>query len=333
MIGQTLWERQLHQPGMASRAAATVGRVVVHERHTRLVCLNRHDGSVRWDRPVGGWPRAVVVAGDCCLVLPQDKAQLSCLDLATGVVRWSAGLREFTGHVVASGSTVVVGGWRGYTPLAAFDLADGRLLWRTPQRMATVRPATFGDGVLLGSGSAAWLIDPRDGRELARWRTPEPLKEMDGTRAFTMIDSERCLVRCGSRSVALVRLSSELVDQVFGHDSDLLDWPPEFTGGVVWLAERGARYLAVDPEAGSVLWRVDVGQPLARGVLRDGEGFIMASQGGVLLRLGPDGEPLERSSSGTTRVAGLRGIGAGEALMLTKGTLRMIALGSSLRRE
>ncbi|MEV4168763.1 PQQ-binding-like beta-propeller repeat protein [Nonomuraea sp. NPDC049709] len=167
---QTLWERRLHQPGMASRAAATVGRVVVHERLTRLVCLNRHDGSVRWDRPVGTWPSAVVVAGDCCLVLPQDEAQLSCLDLVTGAVRWRAGLRGFTGHVVASGSTVVVGGWRGYTPMAAFDLADGRLLWRTPQRMATVRPAPFGDGVLLGSGSAAWLIDPRDGRELVRWR-------------------------------------------------------------------------------------------------------------------------------------------------------------------
>ncbi|MER5626124.1 PQQ-binding-like beta-propeller repeat protein [Streptosporangium sp. NPDC002544] len=86
MIGKTLWERQLHQRGSASALAVTEDRVVLHERHTRLVCLDRHDCSVRWDVPIGTWPRAVVVASDRCLVLPQDTDQLFCLDLTTGSV-------------------------------------------------------------------------------------------------------------------------------------------------------------------------------------------------------------------------------------------------------
>ncbi|MEU0484590.1 PQQ-binding-like beta-propeller repeat protein [Streptosporangium sp. NPDC006013] len=140
MIGKTLWERQLHQRGSASALAVTEDRVVLHERHTRLVCLDRHDCSVRWDVPIGTWPRAVVVAGDRCLVLPQDIDQLFCLDLTTGSVVWRAGLPQYSGHVVATAETVVVGGWRGYTPMSAFDLKDGRSLWRTRRRMATVLP-------------------------------------------------------------------------------------------------------------------------------------------------------------------------------------------------
>lgn len=240
MIGKTLWERQLHQRGSASALAVTEALVVVHERHTRLVCLDRHDCSVRWDVPIGTWPRAVVVAGDRCLVLPQDTDQLFCLDLTMGSTVWRAGLPQYSGHVVATAETVVVGGWRGYTPMFAFNLKDGRLLWRTQRRMATVRPLPWNDGMLLGDGSEAWSMDPRDGRELDRWRLPEPLVETDDHPAFTMIGPDRCLVSCGPRSVASIRLSSGLVERFFHHDADLSSSAAEFTGGVVWLRERGS---------------------------------------------------------------------------------------------
>ncbi|MFD1504044.1 PQQ-binding-like beta-propeller repeat protein, partial [Streptosporangium lutulentum] len=140
MIGKTRWERQLHQRISASAVAVAEDRVVVHERHTRLVCLDRYDGSVRWDVPIGTWPRAVVVAGDRCLVLAQDTDQLSCLDLTTGAALWRAGLPQYSGHVVATAETVIVGGWRGYTPMAAFNLKNGRPLWRAQQPTATVLP-------------------------------------------------------------------------------------------------------------------------------------------------------------------------------------------------
>ncbi|WP_326824439.1 outer membrane protein assembly factor BamB family protein [Streptosporangium sp. NBC_01756] len=325
MIGKTLWERQLHQRGSASALAVTEALVVVHERHTRLVCLDRHDCSVRWDVPIGTWPRAVVVAGDRCLVLPQDTDQLFCLDLTTGSAVWRAGLPQYSGHVVATAETVVVGGWRGYTPMLAFNVKDGRLLWRTQRRVATVRPLSWNGGMLLGEGSEAWSMDPRDGTELDRWRLPEPSVETDDRPAFTMIGPDRCLVPCGPRSVASIRLSSGLVERFFHHDADLSSSAAEFIGGVVWLRERGAGYLAVDPGDGSVLWNVDVGQPLVGGVVRDGEGFVVASAGGVLFRLRSDGHILERSLS-ATRVAALRDLGAGKMLMVTKGTLRMISI-------
>ncbi|MBD3145316.1 PQQ-binding-like beta-propeller repeat protein [Microbispora bryophytorum] len=328
MIGMTLWERQLHQRGSAFALAVAQDCIVVHERHTRLVCLNRHDGSVRWDIPIGTWPRGVVIAGDRCLCLAQGSDQLSCVDLMTGSLVWQVGLPRYAGHVVATEDTIIVGGWRGYTPMAGFNLDDGRPLWLTQHRTNTVLPLPWGGGVLMGSGTKAWLIDPRDGRELDRWRLPEPLADPDNRPAFTLIDPDRCLALCGPRSLVNIKLTSALADRLFQHDADLTASAAEFTGEVILLRERGAGYVAVNPENGSALWNVGVGQPLAEGVGRDDKGFVIISRGGVLFRLSSDGHVLERSSS-AARVIALRDLGAGEVLMITKGTLRMIVIDRS----
>jgi outer membrane protein assembly factor BamB len=327
----TLWERQLHQRGSARAFAVAEDCVVVHERHTRLVGLNRHDGSVRWDIPIGTWPRGLIITGDRCLALAQDSDQLSCVELATGSTVWRAGLRPYSGHVVATAETVIVGGWRDYTPMAAFNLEDGQPLWLTQRRTDTVLPLPWGGGVLLGSGTKAWLIDPRNGRELNSWRLPEPLTDTDNRPAFTMIGPDRCLALCGPRSVATIRLTG-LVDRFIDHHADLWPSAAEFVGGVVWFGERRGGYLAVDPEDGSALWKLDIGQPFADGVGRSREGFVMASQGGVLFHLRSDGHVLERCSS-VARVTALQDLGAGEMIIVTKGTLKMILVDGFTARD
>ncbi|WUG23459.1 PQQ-binding-like beta-propeller repeat protein [Streptomyces sp. NBC_00464] len=326
MIRETRWERVLHQRGSSSLFLATEECVVVHERRTRLVCLDREDGSVRWDVPMGTWPRDLVVADGRCLVLPQSPDQLVCLDLRTGAELWHIDLPRFSGHVVAVGDTVLVGGWRGYTPLAAFDLWDGRPLWQTPASVRAALPLTWGGGVLLGHGSDAWLMDPRDGGEMARWQLPEPLIGDELRPVFTPVSPDRCLARCGPRSLIALDLSSGAVDELVRHDVDLVGQAAEFVGGSVWLRELRAGYSAVDPDAGSALWRVDVGQPLASGVVRAGGGFVVASEG-ALFRLRPDGQVVERAPH-AQRISALRDLGAGEVIATTRGTLKALALDS-----
>ncbi|MFG2142072.1 PQQ-binding-like beta-propeller repeat protein [Streptomyces sp. NPDC048650] len=323
MIRETLWERDLHQRGSASSFLVTEDRVVVHERHTRLVCLDREDGSVRWDAPIGTWLRDLVIANGRCLVLPQSPHQLSCLDLSTGAALWHVELPRFSGHVVVSTDTVLVGGWRGYTPLAAFDLRDGRPLWQTPLPVHTVLPVAWGGGVLMGHGPEAWLIDPRDGGEMARWQLPGPLADSELRPAFTVVGPDHCLARLGSRS--LMRLQpSGAVDELIRHDVDSVAEDAEFVGGVVWVRQSRAGYLAVDPHTGSILWRVDVGQPLVSGVIRAEDGFVVASEG-ALFRLGPDGQIMERSPH-ADRISAFRGLGTGEMIVTTRGTLKALAL-------
>ncbi|MEV0573910.1 PQQ-binding-like beta-propeller repeat protein [Streptomyces sp. NPDC050392] len=295
----------------------------MHERRTRLVCLDREDGSVRWDVPMGTWPRGLVVTEGRCLVLPQSPDQLFCLDLRTGAELWHVDLPRFSGHVVVAEGIVLVGGWRGYTPLTAFDLRDGRSLWQTAAPVRTGLPLTWGGGVLLGHGSDAWLMDPRDGGEMARWRLPEPLIGGELRPVFTPVSPDRCLARCGPRSLMALDLTSRAVDDLVGHDVDLVVEAAEFVGGVVWVRELRAGYSAWDPGAGSLLWRVDVGQPLMSGVVRADDGFLVAGEG-ALFRLGRDGQVIERARHGQ-RISALRDLGAGEAMVTTRGTLKALA--------
>ncbi|MEV8326653.1 PQQ-binding-like beta-propeller repeat protein [Kitasatospora sp. NPDC056731] len=326
MIRETLWERELHQRGSASSFLVTEDCVVVHERRTRLVCLDREDGSVRWDAPIGTWPRNLVIADGRCLVLPQSPNLLSCLDLRTGAALWHVELPRFSGHVVTVTDTVLVGGWRGYTPLAAFDLRDGRPLWQTPLPAHTALPLSWGGGVLLGHGPEAWLIDPRDGSEMIRWQLPEPLTDGELRPVFTAVGPDHCLARCGPGSLMLLQLSSGAVDELIRHDADLVAEAAVFVGGVVWLRQPRAGYLAADPNAGSTLWRVDVGQPLVSGVIQADDGFVVASEG-ALFRLRPDGQVMERSPH-AHRISALRDLGDGEMIVTTRGTLKALVLES-----
>lgn len=325
MIRETRWERDLHQRGSASSFLVTEDCVVVHERHTRLVCLERADGSVRWDVPIGTWPRNLVTANGRCLVLPQSPHRLSCLDLRTGAVLWHVELPHLCGHVVAASDTVIVGGWRGYTPLAAFGLRDGRPLWQTSSPAHTALPVSWGGGVLMGHGPQAWLTDPRDGSELARWHLPEPLADTELGPVFTAVGPDHCLARLSPRSLTRLQ-SSGAVDELVRHDVDLVAEEAQFVGGVVWLRESRAGYLGADPDTGSARWRVDVGQPLVSGVIRVDDGFVVAGEG-ALFRLRPDGQIMERSPH-ADRISALRDLGAGEVIVTTRGTLKALALES-----
>lgn len=138
-----VWERNLHQAGRGTAVAIAPGRLVMHERHTRLVSLDPDDGSVRWDVPAGTRPRGLVLAGPYCLVLPQAPSDLLCLDVHTGTLVWRAELARFSGDVAVIGDTVLAGGWRGYTPVRAFDLATG-----APRQALPSPPARQAEPVL-----------------------------------------------------------------------------------------------------------------------------------------------------------------------------------------
>ncbi|WP_370937630.1 PQQ-binding-like beta-propeller repeat protein [Amycolatopsis sp. cg13] len=324
------WERPLHQRGVASGFAVTNGQVIVHERSTRLVSLDPADGSVRWDVPLGTWPRAVVIVGDRCLAIPQDNPRLSCLDLATGERIWSADVPAVPGHLVVSADVVLVGGWRGYTPLRAFDLATGQLRWETERRIHTVLPVPAGDGFLIGepAGTRVRLIDRRDGRELSAWRLPQPLADNDAGSVVAEAGPGRFLLRCGPRALAEIVLSSDTVREFVRADADLAAAAPEHAGGLLWMPEVRGGYTVVEPTAGRPLWRVNVGQRLVGDVVPTADGFLAASTDGTLYHLTSDGRLAKRTNV-ARRILALRGAATDQLFALTKGTL----LASTIRNS
>ncbi|MGW6982438.1 outer membrane protein assembly factor BamB family protein [Streptomyces sp. NPDC054932] len=317
MIVTVRWERDLHQRGAHSAFAVGPDCVVLHERRTRLVCVGRTDGAVRWDIPVGTWPRAIVLAGDRVLVLPQQPDLLSCVDLGTGEVLWSVRTPRFTGHLTATDDTVVVGGWRGYTPMAGLDLADGRVRWTEESSAQWVQPLAWGGGVLTGTGAEAVLVDARGGGHLDRWRLPEPLPGWDGA-VFAPLGGDRVAAGCGRSALTAFGLGSGTVDWHHAYEPFA---GFTYAAGALWMRRPHTGYLAVDPADGTVLRTTGTGtgHRLVTGVVPCADGTLVGADSGVIFRLGLDGQVVSRYSSGR-RLDGLCDAGDGDLFAVAKGT-------------
>lgn len=333
MAEEVLWERDLHQRGSGSALAVGDDCVVVHERWTRLVCLDRRDGSVRWDVPFGLWPRSVVVAGDRCFGIAQNIDALTCWDLRTGAVLWNVALPRFTGFITATDDTVLFGGWRGYTDLTALASDTGQRRWSASGGPATVHPLAIGDGVLIGApnGGEVWLLNVHDGREVGRWSLPEPLRSADYARTFARSGSDWFLIHCGRRTIVELRPNTGEVRTLLRHDSDLTPTRARLVGGLLWLTDaKGCA--AYDPTDGSLRWRVDIGQRIAPGIVPTGTGFLLGGDQGTLLRLDRAGHIIRRTSV-SRRIAALHAAGPAEdpdvVLVITRGTLIAIRIRAS----
>ncbi|MFC9252282.1 outer membrane protein assembly factor BamB family protein [Amycolatopsis thailandensis] len=323
------WERPLHQAGSPCALAATAHHLVVHERSTRVVALDPADGSVRWDVPVGTWPRNLVIEDRFCLVIPQNVRRLLCLDVGTGEDVWQREPGAFAGHVVAHEGLVLVGGWRGYTPLSAVDLRTGDLRWRAKDRRRTALPVATAAGFLVGEpgGESVRLIDRADGRELAEWSFPGPLLGPDAGSAFVPDGSGGVLMRCGDRSVVRIRSSERKAETLFRAEHDLIPRAVERCGGLLWLAHLRGGCTAVDESDGTVRWRIDHDRRFVPSVAPVDGGFAIADEGGTLFRIDHEGAVRERVRI-TQRIRDLRGQAPSRLVLLTKGTL--LAMGNGV---
>lgn len=280
---------------------------------------------MRWDVPIGAWPRAIEVDGGQCWVLPQDRDVLVCLDLATGAERWRVGVPSLTGHLVVVGDAVLTGGWRGYTPLRMFDRSSGALRWADSHATSTVLPAMTGSGVLVGAagGMSVRAISVPGGEQIAVWALPEPLRAADaGRAAFVRSGPDRFLVRCGPRMVWEIRPVSGDGGVVFQHDADLADDAISVAGGEVWVRESRGGQVAV----GSPPRRVAPAGACAHGVVRVGQGTVVATRRpGVLFLTGPDGALLGRVGV-DPQIAAVYRLDPSTVLVVGKGTATAVTV-------
>ncbi|WP_030756107.1 MULTISPECIES: PQQ-binding-like beta-propeller repeat protein [unclassified Streptomyces] len=323
MIATVLWERALHQRGRHCAFVVGPDCVVLHERHTRLVCLERADGTVRWDVPLGTWPRGLVLAGDRVLALPQTPNNLlSCIDLRTGASLWSATTPRWTGNLAVHSDTVVTGGWRGYTPMSGLDLADGGVRWTTPRPVTSVRTLAWGGGVLTGSGHEAVLLDPADGSDLARWRLPDPLAVTDA-KVFVPVGAERVAAVCEGSSLVTFGLGADEPARLGSYDPF---WAFGHVHGSVWMLRSRGGFLAVDPADGSSPWSVAAARPTVADPVPFADGLLVGDANGGIRRLGLDGRTLAACSLRGRRLDALADAGDGSLFFAAKGTFGAFTL-------
>ncbi|WP_196279355.1 outer membrane protein assembly factor BamB family protein [Catellatospora vulcania] len=324
MIFETAWRHSLHQRAFLSRSAVGSGRVVVHERRSRLVGLDVRDGGVRWDVPLGLWPYALTVTAGWCLAIPQWLPWLSCHEAVAGERLWRAELPRFTGHLAVAGSVAVVGGWRGYTPQAGYDLADGSLLWRTDGPVAIERPHAFDDRVLVADQDTGLIraLDPRTGTDLATWRLPEPVLKVDSGPVFLRLDAERVLVRAASGSLWELRPGSGALRRLPGVPDQVRS--VTVTGGLIWC-NTGDRQVVVLEPGEAVPWARVKQYGWAAGVAAVASGFVIASELGGLTLVNPAGEEVGHATV-DKRIGGLHGVDRDRVLVRGKSELLAVDL-------
>jgi outer membrane protein assembly factor BamB len=325
VIFQARWRRQLHQHGSSSASggwAATPGLIVVHERSTRLVAVDPRDGAAVWDAPFGTWPRAVVIAGDRCLGIAQNIPSLVCFDLSSGQRVWSADLPGFTGHLVCAGGVALAGGWRGYTPLMAFDLRDGTPLWLTPGPVTSVAPMVVGAHVLLADPATGdiRLIDPLDGSQVNAWTLPEPLASNDSRTMFAMLGTRWVLVAGASGAQWKIDLdvSGTRLFSTAGAELPGAAAAARVVGSLVWLPATDG-LAAIEPDTGETRHRVRIDNRLA-GLIETDFGFAAANRTGVLTEIDRDGDICGRLAV-DRQISGLYEHETAGALLFGKGTL------------
>ncbi|MEU1966366.1 PQQ-binding-like beta-propeller repeat protein [Micromonospora sediminicola] len=319
------WRRPTHLRG-PQRVAVAAGQVVAHERGTRLVGLDAATGAPRWDVPLGTWPRSVVATDRRCWALPQDRPELACLDLGAGSALWRAAVPPFSGHLVVAGDTMLVGGWRGYTALRAFDGRTGDLRWARPGPVPVARPVVAGGRVLLARPGTPELsvLDLDDGGEVFRRDLPEPFADPDDRPAFATLDADHVLVRCGPRSLWRVHVGSGDAVEFFRGDVDLSPDAPVVSGDLACVRDRGAGLTAVDAGTGRPRWRLDAdGDPPVGGVVRTENGHLVARRSGILVRVDDDGEIHGRATAGR-RLDGVRALTPGGVLLTGPGELSAV---------
>jgi outer membrane protein assembly factor BamB len=149
-------------------------------------------------------------------------------ELASGKTLWQTGVQELVRRGVAMG--VVQDGVyyvRGYAGVAAFNAAEGTLVWSVRNNVGGGVPIpTLADGVLYVGGQRAAALDARTGKELwgyAAMRQPD--------------ESNR--------------------RQTFGGSSS-----PLVAGDLVYLGRDDGDLVAIDRRSGAPVWCFSVGLPV-----------------------------------------------------------------------
>jgi len=131
---------------------------LIANRSDAVTCFD-FDGSVVWTSEVGRVRSVPAVGETMTVVVTDDPARLTALDLTTGRMLWQTALDDTpaTGPVLCK-AAVCVGSQSGVT---AFRLVDGGLLWES-QGGTPVGPLT------LRKGRLAYVRVPNDAGESAR---------------------------------------------------------------------------------------------------------------------------------------------------------------------
>jgi outer membrane protein assembly factor BamB len=320
------WSHDLHQRPPWDALLATRPLVTV-ERRNRLVRLDPDTGAMLWEVRVGGpwgWlagtPKLV---GYLC-----ERRWLSCVDVANGALRWERPLGEegaIYGRLVATDEYLLVGGWRGYTPLHCLDSHTGAERWRTPEARAYAPPIPGPWGVALPNVAAGVLliVDPQTGAALRRFSLPADIRESD-RQGSVQRHGQALLATTARGDLLLLDPATDRGWRALGvHAAGIATVRPTLLGDLLLFQETAGSLCAYDLAAGRPRWSSPVphrGERLPAVLLSQGRVAVGTSEGRLVL-LDDRGQQLGGHTVGKRITTALGGLPADRIVFGTNGAL------------
>ena len=204
-VFKRVWTYPIHHAFGAF--AADGDECFVAARKTKLVSVNSQTGQCRWSAAIEN-PYGWLAFNERSVFYLNQHAHLIAVDRTTGEQRWSRRLLGINGWLHALGASVVVGGWRGYTDILAFDADDGTTCWSRSARDGAlhstrihaesntlvvaeprdkrIRFIRLADGVETTQSAVDWDV-PFTERPTGTTRSAEPLVIKSSERQFLVI--------------------------------------------------------------------------------------------------------------------------------------------------
>jgi hypothetical protein len=248
MLFQQIWSHTLHQqPGLGSTFFSPP-HILTAERTSRLVRLDPETGSLLWEakiRNAWGW----LTATDTLAFYLNQFTLLQCFAANTGGLVWERSLTDWNyfGYLVAAEKYLLVGGWRGYTPLHCLDAQTGNPLWRYPEQRDFGLPIPGPWGIALPDVIHAELIflDWANGR-IAR-RLPLPAGARIGERNSSIQrHGNNLIVTTNKGEIHLLNpLTDDVWQHVGSHDGGIATITPVISGANSYSTTAPSSFVAL----------------------------------------------------------------------------------------
>lgn len=179
------WSHHAHE--RVATLGVTAGLCVFAERSRWLTAVDCLTGTRMWSSRVRTTHGTIAFTTSNVIYL-NGHVEVIALDRLTGELVWSHRLDDIGGWLQASGETVVVGGWRGYSDVHGLDAGDGRVLWSFPAKGAYLRSINLhfdSDSVVIRRADAAVVFlnlrtGIANGPRLVLPNAGSPLERVDG---------------------------------------------------------------------------------------------------------------------------------------------------------
>ncbi|UBV45123.1 PQQ-like beta-propeller repeat protein (plasmid) [Deinococcus taeanensis] len=276
--------------------------IVCPARRTKLIALDRMTGQEYWRANIQN-PWGTLALSATHVYFLNQHARLDAFDLHRGARLWSTELPGPSGWLHADERSVVVGGWRNYTPLTCLEAATGEVRWTVHLGSAQVlRTAIYAPLQAVAmhqgmEGQIRWL-SLHDGHE----RLTLSLKELQPDscdvipRGVFGQEPRGLLVRSGSGN--FYRLTGDrAVVEHHQTGQNLLSRPLDERDGQVFFLNRRNEFCVYDlvEQHTLVMERVDhLGvAPLPARRLLDGS-YVLGTSSGTLWHFNAAGKRISR---------------------------------------